>query len=140
MSAAVLRFPRRVPRCDHCGWLVPPGSATESLHRERCIVPRERAARLAAYHERYREPARTSRKVGIGPRRPNGPAPLPPPQVSARHRTRLELLRAALAYPEMHQRLADTTRLPLSALERVAAGRSTLAPTAWRRIMAELGR
>jgi hypothetical protein len=67
-------------------------------------------------------------------------APLPPSRPSAWHRERLELLQAALSYPEMHGRLTETTRLPLSALERVATGRSTMGATAWRRLLVELDR
>ncbi len=47
MSASVLAFPRKVPICEYCGWLVPAGSATESAHHERCTLPREQAARQA---------------------------------------------------------------------------------------------
>lgn len=126
MSVAVLRFPRLVPRCDHCGWLVPPSSATESLHRERCIEPRERAARLTE--------ARSRKSRGV---------PIPKPDAPRPHkaaRERLTRLRCALDDQMMHPALMALTGLPVEALERVAAGRSTMSSSAWRRIMAELGR
>ena len=146
MSARIIPRPRRPHQCAHCSWLVPPGSVTEAMHHKSCTLPRREAAaraeRIAAYRERCRQEARAKppRRRGIGPRRLDGPAPLPAPAPSAWQRERLELLQAALPYPEMQERLTGLTRLPLAALERVAAGRSTLAPTAWRRLLVELGR
>jgi hypothetical protein len=138
-EASVLSFPRRVPRCEHCGWLVPPGTATEAAHHERCVLPRQRVARLAAYHRQQLQEAQ-AKAAAEAERLTRRRAPLPPSRPSAWHRERLELLQAALSYPEMHGRLTETTRLPLSALERVATGRSTMGATAWRRLLVELDR
>lgn len=41
--------------CDHCGWYVPRGSATEKLHHQRCVVPhRRRIDRLKAWDRAQR--------------------------------------------------------------------------------------
>jgi hypothetical protein len=145
VSARILPFPRRAPQCEHCGCLALPISATELRHYYLCTLPRQKAEARARRLERARSEwhataTKTPRYRGIGPRRPDGPAPLPARVPSAWHREQLELLQAALCYPEMRERLTALTRLPLDALERVATGRSTMGATPWRRVMAELDR
>ena len=120
MSARIFPFPHFVPQCEHCGWLVPPASATELRHYYLCTLPRQKAEARARRLERVRAEWHATatealRRVSIGPRRPDGPAPLPPPRPSAWHLEQLELLQAALCYPEMHERLDALTRLPLAA-------------------------
>lgn len=139
-ASNVVAFPRRVPRCEHCGWFVPPGSATEELHHAQCVEPRQRreqnrrelAALAAEWRRQDRERLRKVRGVPV--RKPA--APLPAPRVSRRQ----AVLRQALADAALHQALMALTRLPLAALERVAAGRSTLPKCAWKRLLAELDR
>ena len=137
MSASILRFPRQVPRCEHCGWLVPRGSATESIHHEICILPRQRAARLAACREQWRQKARARPAPRPATARPPR-RPLPPREPHKSHGAKLLALRIGLDWPEYRERLTEATRLPLDALERVADGRSTMAPTLWRRVLAVL--
>jgi hypothetical protein len=49
MSASISPWPRRPTlRSKFCGWWLPPGSTTEALHHERCILPRQPVERRAA--------------------------------------------------------------------------------------------
>lgn len=118
----------------------------EALHGNNC-PKMEQHRRQEAHREAFREELEQWRRAdrerlrkarGVPIRRPS--APLPVRQPHKVDRERLALLRAALSYPEMHERLTEAARLPVQALERVAAGRSTLAPTTWRRLLLELDR
>jgi hypothetical protein len=146
-ASNVVPFPRGAPQCEHCGRQVPPASATELRHYYLCTLPRQKAEarerRIAALRERCRQEERERLRKASRTRAPaerrKPLAPLPPRQPSAWHRERLKLLRAALAYEEMHPALVALTRLPVGALERAAAGRSTLGGGTWRRLAALLG-
>ncbi len=142
-ASNLVAFPRRVPRCEPCGWLVSPGSATEIVHHERCTVRREKAEarerRVAALRERWRreERERLRKARGAPIRRPR--APLTERRPNAAEQARIARLRMALCDPETRRAFMAATRLPDAALDRVVLGRSTLAPTLWRRLAVLLG-
>lgn len=81
---------------------------------------------MAEWRRQDRERLRKARGVPI--RRPS--VAMPSPRVSKRQAE----LRKALADKKLHQPLTEASGLPVAALERVAAGRSTLASTQWQRL------
>ena len=117
---------------------MPPRSATEAAHHERCTLPRQKAARLAAYQKQKWQEAQ-AKAAAKAERLTRRRASLPPPRPSAWHYERLARLRLVIDDQVMAERLTDVIRLPEAALRRVAEGRSTLAPTAWRRLLPVLG-
>lgn len=125
---------RRPPspwQCPRCGWYVPLQSATAVLHYQVCVIPRLKAERLAEDRHRLRKTR------GVPIRRPGGPVPRRLPHQAAQER--IARLRTALCDPEAREAIMAITRLPEAALDRVALGRSTLAPSTWRRLAPYLG-
>ena len=117
MSASVLRFPHRVPRCEHCGWLVPRGTATESIHHKICTQPQQKAAAYLVPPKPKRDPA---------------------PSLKTRRRA---ALRQRLADDQSLIRIVVRARLKIrpEQLHRVAEGRSDFSPTTWKRLDPYLG-
>jgi hypothetical protein len=138
VSACIIPWPRRVPQCENCLWLVPPGSATEIAHHKCCTVPREKAEARERRREQWRQED-YERKASRARAPAERLAPVSPRQPSAWHRQRLVRLRFVLPDQVMAEALTDATGLPTEALERVAAGKSTLAATQWRRVLTVLG-
>jgi hypothetical protein len=119
-------------RGDGAGAIGNRGRTSRALH------PTSAEGQRIAYHrQRWQEAqAKAAAKVERTVRRR---APLPPPRPSVRHGERLARLRLVINDQVMAERRTDVTRLPEAALHRVAEGRSTLAPTAWRRLLPVLG-
>ena len=138
-ASNVVAFPRRVARCEHCGWLVPPGSATEIARRERCTVPQQKAEarerRIAVLRERWRQKARERLRKARGAPIRRSRAPLPERQPHAVEQERIARLRMALCNPVTGRAIMAAARLPEAALDRVALGRSPLAAKLWRRLV-----
>ena len=134
------RPPARPWQCPHCQTWVMPGSVTERGHGatpDRCRKLVARQVR-EEWRRQDRERLRKAGRPAAAAKRPA--TPLPPRQPHNATRRRLELLRAALSCPEMHPGLVALTRLSIEALERVAAGKTTLARTQWRRLAVLLGK
>ena len=126
--------------CERCrSWVTRPTAAAcaEAMAKiARITRQREAEAARAEWHRQDRERLRKAR--GVPRRRPSDP--LPKRQPHQAEQARIDRLRVGLNDPEMHPGLMALTRLPIEALERVAAGKSTLASTQWQRLAVLLGR
>lgn len=116
-----------------------PRSITERMHGATADGCRKLAARQVReeWRRQDRQRIRKARRPAEAAKRPD--TPLPPRQPHKAASRRLELLQAALSCPEMHPGLVGLTRLSIEALERVAAGKTTLSRTQWRRLGMLLG-
>lgn len=145
-AGTVVAIRPNLRHCPFCGFWLLRGTVMEALHSNNCPKmeqhrreeARREAIRLEAEAWRRADRERLRKSRGVPIRRSS--APLPERQPHRATRARLSDLQDALRWPELHGRLSAATGLPLEALERVAAGRSTMAAAAWRRLLAELGR